>query len=208
MMDLMDDSLMLPLASVWDSTRQAWYFWNSITQETTWTNPLEKASNAKDVQEDDASEKKDNVEEVDSASRTRLTDEEVALTNGIDPDLAYLDPVLYASEILQARSGKSSYSVSGAFDSRTGKFVPLSSTGVNGVHDPSRLSHANQADRQMGAFFDVEQYEEDRKRSREEREQEEAQGVKRKKPPTRKELHRFKERAKEKKAAKYAWLRD
>jgi hypothetical protein len=72
----------------------------------------------------------------------------------------------------------------------------------------SRLSHANQADRQMSAFFDVHQYEEERKRDREEREEEEAQGSKRKKAPTKKELQRFKERAKEKKAARYGWLRE
>ena len=138
-------------------------------------------------------------------SSTRMTDEEVATANGIDPDLAYLDPVLYASEVQQARTGSSVYAASGAFDSRTGKFVPLS---ARATHDPSRLSHANQADRQMNAFFDVQQYEEEKKRSREEQEQEEAQGAKRQKAPTKKELQRYKERAKEKKAARYGWLRD
>jgi hypothetical protein len=122
--------------------------------------------------------------------------------------LAYLDPVLYASEVLQARSGSSAYSASGAFDSRTGKFVPLS---ARAMHDPSRLSHENQADRQMNAFFDVQQFEEERKRNREKEEEvelEESQGTKRKRVPTKKELQRFKERAKEKKAARYGWLKD
>jgi hypothetical protein len=187
---------------VWDATRQAWYFWNSATQETTWENPLEKSkkieSNGKDDTERDTT----------ATAPTMLTDEEVAESFGIDPDLAYLDPALYASEVRQARKGNSTYAASGAFDSRTGKFVPLSATGAKGAHDPSRLSHANQADRQMSAFFDIQQYEQERKRSREEREQEEAEGISKKRAPTKKELQRYKERAREKKAAKYAWLRE
>lgn len=165
---------------------------------------MEKSKdNQKDVKErqnDDIAEKQ--------AEATRLTDEEIAEKYGIDPDLAYLDPGLFATEIRQARLGNATYSASGAFDKRTGKFVPLSATGVKGTHDPSRLSHANQADRQMSAFFDIEQYEQERKRARDEKEQEEAEGISRKRPPTKKELQRYKERAKEKKAAKYAWLRE
>lgn len=190
-------------ALVWDPTRQAWYFWNSTTQETTWENPLEKTkgsgSNGNATQPTDTT----------AIAPATATDEEIAELHGIDPDLAYLDPALYASEVRQARKGKlGAYAASGAFDSRTGKFVPLSATGAKGTHDPSRLSHANQADRQMSAFFDIQQYEQERKRSREEKEQEEAQGLSKKRPPTKKELQRYKERAKEKKAAKYAWLRE
>lgn len=189
---------------VWDATRQAWYFWNSKTQETTWENPLEKSKGSdedvKGRQYDDIKERK--------TEATRLTDEEIAEKYGIDPDLAYLDPGLFATEIRQARLGNATYASSGAFDKRTGKFVPLSATGVKGAHDPSRLSHANQADRQMSTFFDIEQYEQERKRARDEKEQEEAEGISKKRPPTKKELQRFKERAKEKKAAKYAWLRE
>jgi hypothetical protein len=184
------------MSTVWDATRQAWYFWNSETQETTWTNPLEASSTVHDSKDAQVSE---------TVQKSKMTDEEIATAHGIDPDLAYLDPTLYASEIRQARTGTSTYSTSGVFDSRTGKFVPLS---ARATHDPSRLSHANQADRQMSAFFDVHQYEEERKRDREEREEEEAQGSKRKKAPTKKELQRFKERAKEKKAARYGWLRE
>lgn len=191
-----------PAAAVWDSTRQAWYFWNALTQETTWTNPLEG--------ERDGGDKAGTASA--GAKATELaasSDEQVAQASGIDPDLAYLDPALYAAEVQRARKGASSaYSSSGAFDSRTGKFVPLAATGAAGTHDPSRLSHANQADRQMSAFFDVQQYQEERKRDREEREREEAEGSKRRKAPTRKELQRYKERAKEKKAAKYGWLRE
>lgn len=205
----------LNFTTVWDPTRQAWYFWNSKTQETTWENPLEKQKggegstlfNKKDAKEVTAKE----IEPQTSTAPeipTRLTDEEVAEANGIDPDLAYLDPTLYASEIQQARTGKAMYSAAGAFDKRTGKFIPLAATGASGTHNPNRLSHANQADRQMGAFFDVKEYEEERKRAREETEREETNGEKRKRAPTKKELQRFKERAKEKKAAKYAWLKE
>lgn len=186
---------------MWDPARQAWYFWNSVTQETTWENPLEK------TKADKSSDNKVKTA-VETAERSAMTDEEIAEAHGIDPNLAYLDPALFASEIRQARTGNATYASKGAFDSRTGKFVPLSATGTKGTHDPSRLSHANQADRQMSAFFDIQQYELERKSSREEKEQEEAEGISRKRPPTKKELQRYKERAREKKAAKYAWLRE
>ncbi|UZJ57363.1 hypothetical protein CBS101457_006683 [Exobasidium rhododendri] len=192
-----DESAGHPWQAVYDATLHAWYFWNSETQETTWTNPLERVV--------DSGESSQSAQATNASKDVKLTDEEVATAHGIDTDLAYLDPTLYASEVRQARTGSSTYSASGVFDSRTGKFVPLS---ARATHDPSRLSHANQADRQMGAFFDVQQYEEERKRDRDEQEEEEAQDSKRKKAPTKKELQRYKQRAKEKKAAKYGWLRE
>lgn len=201
--------------AVWDATRQAWYFWNQVTQETTWENPLMKEEEKKEEFETPKAEK---ANEDTTISMNSMTDEQVAQMVGIDPDLAYLDPIMYANEIHQARMGNtnpalatstSSYRLQGAFDSRTGKFVSTSNLKQGGTYDPSRLSHANQADRQMGAFFDVEQYEDQRKREHENSQLEtDEQGRIKRQRPSKKELKFFKERAKEKKASKHAWLRN
>ncbi|PWN36613.1 uncharacterized protein FA14DRAFT_4696 [Meira miltonrushii] len=197
--------------AVWDATRQAWYFWNQVTQETTWENPL-----VKEGKNEESATQADSVPANESVaiSMTSMTDEEVAQMVGIDPDLAYLDPVMYANEIHQARMGNgnptsTSYRSQGAFDNRTGKFVSQSALKQGATYDPSRLSHANQADRQMGAFFDVEQYEDQRKREHEKAQLEtDEQGRIKRQRPSKKELKFFKERAKEKKASKHAWLRN
>lgn len=214
-----------PWQAVWDATRNAWYFWNSVTQETTWENPLagKGADKGGKPAEDPASRLEGDAGEGKTAAQvvSNMTDEEVALACGIDPDLAYLDPGMYATEIQQARmgmgtgassssAGGAGYRLAGAFDSRTGEFVPLQKVGQGAEHDPSRLGHAFQADRQMSAFFDVQQYHEERKREHEA--QQGAQttdddGRIKRHRPTKKELKQFKERAKEKKAAKHAWLR-
>lgn len=198
--------------AVWDATRQAWYFWNQVTQETTWENPLTKEGENEELtaQVNIASA---NDNEGTTVSMTSMTDEQVAQMVGIDPDLAYLDPVMYANEIHQARMGNAaststSYQSQGAFDSRTGKFVSQTNLKQGATYDPSRLSHANQADRQLGAFFDVEQYEGQRKREHENAQLEtDEQGRVKRQRPSKKELKFFKERAKEKKASKHAWLR-
>lgn len=215
--------------AVWDASSHRWYFWNAKTQQTTWDNPLEEAKG-----EQQAAEGSGRVSTDAQDTGTRLTDEELALQCGIDPDLAYLDPAMYAAEIQGARAkydrvGASpssrtpsdTYRAAGAFDSRTGKFVPVQHTGRGALHDPSRLTHANQADRQMSAFFDVEAHNEERMRQHRDAMQKRARqlgeegtggsgGKQRhdKAPPTRKELKMYKERAKEKKASKHAWLRE
>lgn len=201
--------------AVWDATRQAWYFWNSVTQETTWENPLMKGVKNAESEAHVDTESVNLANENATISMTTMTDEEIAQMVGIDPDLAYLDPVMYANEIHQARLGNTSnltstsYLSQGAFDSRTGQFVSKSNLNKGATYDPNRLSHANQADRQMGAFFDVEQFEDQRKREHDKIQKEtDEQGRIKKQKPSKKELKYFKERAKEKKASKHAWLRN
>lgn len=146
-----------------------------------------------------------------------MTDDEVAVAAGIDPDLKFLDEGMYMTEVQNARTSMggasstptnpSAYVASGAFSSRTGKFVPLSQTGSGGLHDPSRLTHAAQADRQMSAFFDIEAHQAQREADRRKKENDSHESNKRQRP-TKKQLKFYKERAKEKKAAKLAWLRE
>ncbi|MCO5614797.1 hypothetical protein L7F22_069081 [Adiantum nelumboides] len=185
---------------VWDANRGAWYFWNAKTNETTWTNPLEGTASA----EAEASTLGA------SAPAANISDEELAQMHNLDPDLAYLDPGLYASQLSEARQayntsrggGGSSnsnaiaagaYATKGTFDARTGKFVPAAKTAE---YDPSRLSHANQADRQMGAFFDVDAYNEERRRLREEEDMIEQAGGSRKRKPTKQDIQFYQQRKK------------
>ena len=197
---------------VWDANRGAWYFWNAKTNETTWTNPLEGTASAEAEASTSGA----------SAPAPTISDEELAQLHNLDPDLAYLDPGLYASQLSEARQayntsrggGGSSnsnaiaagaYATKGTFDARTGKFVPAAKTAE---YDPSRLSHANQADRQMGAFFEVDAYNEERRRLREEEDMIEQAGGSRKRKPTKQDIQFYQQRKKEKKAAKLSWLRD
>lgn len=80
-----------------------------------------------------------------------MTDEQLALSAGIDPDLAYLDPTLYSAQLASARAGAASgpYGAAGAFDARTGRFVPAGNLGAGAINDPSRLSQVARAGRQV-----------------------------------------------------------
>lgn len=120
---------------------------------------------------------------------------------GLDPDLAFLDPILYAASSAGSGGGGEAYTARGTFDRRTGRFVPASTS-----HDPCRHSQTAKAKRQMEAYFDVDEWQ----RSREADLERQAKGDKKQKSshhPTRKELELYKERRNKKRDAKYGWLR-
>lgn len=119
----------------------AYYFFNTETQETTWSNPLQpEASSSSAVpapptalEPGPSSPTADEPEPMPSTSTSTFTAphlalQEAALAAGIDPSLAYLDPSLLG----KGPSGAKSYTAK--FNARTGAFTAVD------ARDPGHLS--------------------------------------------------------------------
>ncbi|KAK4049867.1 hypothetical protein OIV83_003923 [Microbotryomycetes sp. JL201] len=165
--------------AVWDPAHNAYYFFNSITNETTWTNPLEangerSASTVKD---------QDELAVVSDVKNDPL--------GGIDPDLAFLDPNL------QRRELGSGGIVQGRFNARTGRFQ------ADATANPDRVSEYNRGVRQQQAFYNVDSWTEGLQgRGLRLRDSDaESEATNRKKPSS-KEVQAFKQRKEAKKRAK------
>ncbi|KAI5891031.1 uncharacterized protein SCHCODRAFT_02627940 [Schizophyllum commune H4-8] len=187
-----------PWQAVFAPQYNAYYFYNSQTGETTWTNPLDPSASASTS----------NPAAGPSASTTATTTtttasppptgaytalQQTALAQGIDPALAHLDPSLTSATPNTA----STSAFVAKFNARTGAF-----TGASG-RDPSHLSEYERMRRMNSVFFDMDKWEQE---AAARAEAEEAAGKKRKRP-TKKDLERFKEQKRQKKIAKTAWLR-
>ena len=185
--------------AIWSPAHNAYYFYNSMTRETTWVNPLhqgqqqagdsngkgkEKAASETGSDDGEAEDQdKDDKEQGNVAGpSTNATGATPALTEweqmqanavaqGIDPYLAHLDPSLAAGPSLPSGA------FAARFNARTGTF-----TAVDG-RDPSHLSEYERAKRMSQFYFDVGAWEEEleqRDAAEEER--------KKKRKPTKKDL--------------------
>ncbi|KAG0145212.1 hypothetical protein CROQUDRAFT_659024, partial [Cronartium quercuum f. sp. fusiforme G11] len=126
--------------AVYDPQQAAYYFVNSVSGETTWTNPFISTS---------------------SSELESLNPKEFKSMNelgGIDPELAYLEPQTVSSTRGGGGGGggvggQYPPSFTARFNSRTGKFE----SDLN--HDPNRVSQYARARTQANAYFDVEAWE-------------------------------------------------
>ncbi|CDO68608.1 hypothetical protein BN946_scf184996.g39 [Trametes cinnabarina] len=117
-----------------------------------------------------------------------------AVAQGIDPALAHLDPSLLAGP-----SNPGAFTYTAKFNARTGAFAKTD------ARDPSHLSEFERAKRMSEFYFDVNAWEREvEMRKLQEAQEEESRKRKR---PTKKDIERFKEKKKQKKLAKTAWLR-
>lgn len=141
-----------------------------MTGETTWENPLvQGASNTK-------------------ASTTNAST--ATSTSDLDPELAFLDPTQYSSA---AQTNVTGYQSRGTFNRLTGKFVP-STTPTTTTDEGS--DHTNtRAKRQMGHYFDVDEWENSKKKKN-----------KSHNAPTKKEIQMYKAQKAEKKKRGMGWL--
>ncbi|KAI9567633.1 hypothetical protein HD554DRAFT_2023519 [Boletus coccyginus] len=183
--------------AIFSPQHNAYYFHNASTGETTWVNPLQPASDpvpspasAQDTAADAQADGPYGNVNPDPHDPSSL--EARAIAAGIDPSLAYLDPSLAGPSSL-AHSG----SFTAKFNARTGAF-----TAVDG-RAPSHLSEYERMKRMNEFYFDMGAWEKDV----EQRDEEEKEGGKKRKRPTKKDLERFKEQKRLKKIAKTAWLR-
>ncbi|KAF9045217.1 hypothetical protein BJ165DRAFT_1415359 [Panaeolus papilionaceus] len=212
--------------AVWAPQYNAYYFYNSVTQETTWVNPLQPgaSSGSASTSATDAAEGSGPPQDAErespeagpsTSARTNTTQqsayashhaalEAAALAQGIDPALAHLDPSLLAPAV-----PGSSFTAGGLptfqakFNNRTGQFTAANS------RTPGHLSEHERAKRMSEFYFDVNQWEQQLAEQGGSimGDEEDGEGGKKRKRPTKKDLERFKEQKKAKKIAKTAWLR-
>ncbi|KIM24999.1 hypothetical protein M408DRAFT_331472 [Serendipita vermifera MAFF 305830] len=175
--------------AVYSPQYNAYYFYNTKTQETTWTNPLEPQASAPAVPEDAAFGS--------SAAAVPTQSNPNPALDGIDPELAYLDPNL-------AAGGPSNPAgmYAARFNARTGRF-----TATDG-RDPSHLSEYERMKRMSSVFFDVGAWEQEVAKRKAQEDADEAEGRRRKKKPTKADLDRYKAQKEARKKTKYAWLRE
>ncbi|KAI8327334.1 hypothetical protein EDC96DRAFT_98235 [Choanephora cucurbitarum] len=164
---------------VWDDNAQAYYWWNTETNETTWHNPLEtKSDNPLDFL----------LDRIDNEVKKKLDgDQPKEQTEGQQDYNYYYDPSMYTSQA--------------HFNARTGRFTTQAD--VERLN-PENLSIESRATRQMQNYFDVDLYTEQRNQ---ERMLVQSGRVPKRKPLTRKEVEYFKRMKKEKKSKRAReWL--
>lgn len=153
--------------AIWAPSHNAYYFYNTVTQETTWTNPLQQADNTATSPTPSTSTSPPATYQPPSSSSYDI--QVAALAQGIDPSLAYLDPSLAAGP-----SNPAAFTYTAKFNARTGAFARAD------ARDPTHLSEFERAKRMSEFYFDVGAWEQEVDQ-RHQQEEEEA-GKKRKKP--------------------------
>ena len=163
--------------AVWSSAHNAYYFYNSITHETTWINPLQPTAEAGPSNVGADTPEASSSAAGPSHQPTAGYDLYAAATaQGIDPALAHLDPSLGGSS-----TNPAAFTYTAKFNARTGAF-----TRPDG-RDPTHLSEYERAKRMSEFYFDVNAWEDDVAQRKLEEAQEEEEGRKRKRP-TKKDL--------------------
>ncbi|KAJ2916237.1 hypothetical protein MD484_g4178, partial [Candolleomyces efflorescens] len=231
--------------AIFSPQHNAYYFFNSVTQETTWVNPLqgsEEAASASTSTPSSSTPAQDpSSSKSKSKSRSTSPDPEAnaassssagpgptshytalqaaAVAQGIDPALAYLDPSLLSQIPGQQTNASGIPMFTAKFNRHTGAFARAD------ARDPSHLSETERAKRMSQFYFDVDAWETElasrggsikntdpngtqggAAAASDEWEDDGAGGRKRKRL-TKKDLERFKQKKKQKKLAKTAWLR-
>ncbi|TXT15625.1 hypothetical protein VHUM_00128 [Vanrija humicola] len=172
--------------AVWSPERNAYYFWNTATDEVTWVNPLAPASDGPPLPNEPAP--------ASAGSSSSLAPRAAPTTAPeMDPGLAFLLPP-------EARTVDGS---SAMFNARTGRFTP-----VDYSYSVHHLDEWNRAKRMSERFFDVEGWEKQKAAENAKRKADEAAGIVRETKITKKDMDRFRKKKAEHKAKRQAWLYD
>ncbi|KAG8826003.1 hypothetical protein FRC19_010007 [Serendipita sp. 401] len=216
--------------AIYSPAHNAYYFFNTKTQETTWSNPLEPASTAPNASISSSSDATNpNMAASSStldypsgyqpiASTSGMANDALAqgygygqattvnpALDGIDPELAYLDPSLSsgAGGMSGVPGGTGPVGTfSARFNAHTGRFTALDG------RDPTHLSEYERMKRMSSVFFDYGAWEQEVAERKAREAEEEAEGRRRKKKPSKADLERFKAQKEARKKTKYAWLRE
>lgn len=209
----------------WDTTHQAWYFYNRFTGVSQWDNPRvpTTAPSSATAAEATSSSASTSTAAAPPSTISQLNSVaggyNPAIHGSWDPNAPYaqaykstaddsaeqqeaaIDPLAAAAAIGGGEEdggggdGLSSYAQNAAFNRRTGKFQL-------DEQNPERYSDANKSHRQMNAFFDVD-------RAANSHDGRSLKAERRGKQPTKQELAMWKEKRKARKEEKRrAWLRD
>lgn len=158
--------------AVWSPQHSAYYFYNSVTHETTWVNPLEQP-NAEAGPSNAAPAS--STPEATPGPSSAIDIYAAAAAQGIDPALAHLDPSLAGGS---AAPGANTYTAK--FNARTGAFARPD------ARDPSHLSEFERSKRMSEFYFDVNAWESEvEMRKLQEAQEEESRKRKR---PTKKDI--------------------
>lgn len=208
-----------PWQAIFSPQHGAYYFYNTLTNETTWDNPLQPSpvpststsSSSLPIPPAAADEEPPTTT---PAQAHYAALQAAAIAQGIDPALAHLDPSLLAGAGPSAGAvtdGSGLPTFTAKFNARTGQFTRPD------AREPGHLSEYDRARRMSEFYFDVAAWEGELARRGGALMAEEdagqggsgdAQGEgKKRKRPTKKDLERFKAQKKLKKIAKTAWLR-
>ncbi|KAG2221407.1 hypothetical protein INT45_012658 [Circinella minor] len=177
--------------ATWDENNQAYYWWNTVTYETTWEDPFLKL--------DDNKEGKEGKEGEEGKDKERQESPTVA---GPNPSFSSANLPYYQQQQQQQQypyyPQQEDYTYQAHFNTRTGKFQAASDLERL---NPERMSLESRATRQMNYYFDVDSYTEQRN----------SLGVSQssKQRLSKKELQKYKKAKLEKKMKKNRdWLRD
>ena len=108
--------------AIWSPQHNMYYFYNTRTKETTWTNPLQPPGDA-----------------AGSSTEPKMSSTEAAaIAAGIDPSLAYLDPSLAAGP-----SNPAAYTYAAKFNARTGAFTAMDGRNPDHVSEYERMKRMN-----------------------------------------------------------------
>ncbi|KAI8580370.1 hypothetical protein K450DRAFT_238186 [Umbelopsis ramanniana AG] len=199
----------------WDEESQAYYWWNTVTNETTWDNPYPDLAqdqapedgNAEGYYEEnqgyyypgyaDSYPTESNpldavLNKIDTEVRTQLDN----TTETSRPFQSYNE--LFDPSEATSQAAMDSYNSVAHFNSRTGKFT---SSKEADTYNPDYMSLESRAKRQMQFYFDVDAYQEQINRERL------ANPAGKKRPLTKQEVEKFKRQKQEKKEKrKRDWL--
>lgn len=159
--------------AIYSPAHGAYYFFNAVTQETTWTNPLvpdssttaaassftTSATQSLDPHNSSAAGPSEPSSSLSAAVpqpststlRTLPTADELG---GIDPDLAFLDPSLAYTSSSSKLTGGAVPTFTAKFNAHTGRFA----SGAAGARDPNHVSEYERAKRMSEAYFDVDEW--------------------------------------------------
>ncbi|ORY35655.1 hypothetical protein BCR39DRAFT_511339 [Naematelia encephala] len=189
-----------PWQAVWAPEQNAWYFWNSITGEVTWTNPLELSPST------DASASSSSAAPsvpfqpplpAGPPPKSGVSEARFGLPASIDPELAYLLPT--EQRLSAAAPGEGQHAM---FNARTGRF-----TNASNSYAIDHLDEYNRAKRMNSHYFDQDAWERQMAAENAKRKRDQEAGVA---PPkiTKKDMERFKKKKQEQRMRSQAWLRD
>ncbi|GAB5587509.1 hypothetical protein Unana1_02409 [Umbelopsis nana] len=195
----------------WDEESQAYYWWNTITNETTWDNPYPDQGQDQEGEEEQAYYDQSyqggyyygNYEQPSNPLDAVLSKIDTEVRSQLDNTTDTSKPFQSYNELFDPaevvpQEPVNSYDSVAHFNARTGKFT--SSKEADRLN-PEYMSLESRAKRQMQYYFDVDAYQEQRNRER----MANAAGAKR--PLSKKEVERFKRQKQEKKEKrKREWL--
>ncbi|KAI8082914.1 uncharacterized protein BX664DRAFT_339399 [Halteromyces radiatus] len=185
----------------WDDQSQAYYWWNTITYESSWENPNESTSTETTTQSQQVTTKNelDSVlDTIDTEVKAKLDGAEKSNNDQgmYDQYYQYNTSVPTTSDHLGATDP---YRFQAFFNTKTGRFQ---TAGDVAQRNPEQYTIEARGRRQMEHYFDVDAYQASRNQERQQQ-----QGKKR--TLSKKEIERFKRAKKEKKANRMrGWLMD